>query len=74
MIFKYKYIYQLKFFREYALRRVRDGFKQNKSIVDEAELKNSIMKAENSLNVIKRQVWYLTVLLKFKFYLIKLII
>lgn len=46
-------------FRKYALRRIHDGFKKNKTLSDpfviEAEYKEALM----NLEVIKRQVYFL---------------
>nr|CAD7408704.1 unnamed protein product [Timema cristinae] len=42
--------------RMYALRRIRDGFKENKTLADLGEIQNSIKRAEANLGVIKRQV------------------
>nr|CAD7202527.1 unnamed protein product [Timema douglasi] len=40
----------------YALRRIRDGFKENKTLADPGEIQNSIKRAEANLAAIKRQV------------------
>lgn len=42
--------------REYALRRVRDGFRKAKSLTAEADQKREMEMAKESLQVIKRQV------------------
>ncbi|XP_077298166.1 LYR motif-containing protein bcn92 [Arctopsyche grandis] len=42
-------------FRMYALRRIRDAFKDNKSIGDQGEINKQLELAEESLNLIKRQ-------------------
>ena len=43
-------------FREYALRRVRDGFKQGKTETDPAKVAELFKYAEENLESIKRQV------------------
>ncbi|XP_066290481.1 LYR motif-containing protein 4-like [Branchiostoma lanceolatum] len=43
-------------FRMYALRRTRDGFRANKDVTDPAKIQELIKQAEESLQVIKRQV------------------
>ncbi|XP_078688465.1 LYR motif-containing protein 4-like [Branchiostoma floridae x Branchiostoma belcheri] len=43
-------------FRMYALRRTRDGFRANKDITDPAKIQELIKQAEDSLQVVKRQV------------------
>lgn len=43
------------FFSNYALRRIRDGFKENKNVSDVDQISKLIEKAENNLNIIKRQ-------------------
>ncbi|XP_019629821.1 PREDICTED: LYR motif-containing protein 4-like isoform X1 [Branchiostoma belcheri] len=43
-------------FRMYALRRTRDGFRANKDVTDPAKIQELIKQAEDSLQVIKRQV------------------
>ncbi|XP_071784638.1 LYR motif-containing protein 4-like [Asterias amurensis] len=43
-------------YREYALRRTKDAFKENKTLTDEVEIKAFIKKAEKNLEIIKRQV------------------
>lgn len=43
-------------FREYALRRVRDGFKAGKNITNEAEKQREVQAARESLDMIRRQV------------------
>ncbi|XP_044743735.1 LYR motif-containing protein 4 [Chrysoperla carnea] len=42
-------------YRNYALRRIRDGFKENKNVSDVDQISKLIEKAENNLNIIKRQ-------------------
>lgn len=42
--------------REYALRRVRDGFRKARNLSDEADQKRELEVARESLEVIKRQV------------------
>ncbi|KAI5635093.1 complex 1 protein (LYR family) domain-containing protein [Phthorimaea operculella] len=43
-------------FRCYALRRVRDAFKENKSLTDPNIAKREIQYAKENLDIIKRQV------------------
>ncbi|XP_050740431.1 LYR motif-containing protein 4-like [Eriocheir sinensis] len=43
-------------YREYALRRVRDGFRKARNLTDEADQKRELEVAKESLEVIKRQV------------------
>ncbi|XP_027210545.2 protein bcn92 [Penaeus vannamei] len=43
-------------YREYALRRVRDGFKAGKNITNEAEKQREVQAARESLDMIRRQV------------------
>lgn len=44
------------FFRLYALRRIRDGFRSGKSLIDSTKIMEALQKAEENLEVIKRQV------------------
>jgi hypothetical protein len=44
------------FFRLYALRRIRDGFRAGKSLTDSTKISEALQKAEENLEVIKRQV------------------
>ncbi|XP_042855412.1 protein bcn92-like [Penaeus japonicus] len=43
-------------YREYAIRRVRDGFKAGKNITNEADQQREMQVARESLDVIRRQV------------------
>ncbi|XP_045457732.1 LYR motif-containing protein 4B [Melitaea cinxia] len=43
-------------FRSYALRRVRDAFKENKSLSDPKSIKKEFEYGKNNLEIIKRQV------------------
>ena len=43
-------------FRTYALRRIKDGFKQHKTESDPETIKSLVKHAEDNLEVIKRQV------------------
>ncbi|XP_065064240.1 LYR motif-containing protein 4-like [Rhopilema esculentum] len=43
-------------FREYAKRRIRDGFKEHINEADGIKIKSSIVKAQENLALIKRQV------------------
>ena len=40
----------------YATRRIKDAFKENKNITDPEKIKSLIMKAQDSLEIMKRQV------------------
>lgn len=42
-------------FRAYALRRVKDGFKANKTLADQKAIKTQFEHGKNNLNVIRRQ-------------------
>ncbi|KAK7867270.1 hypothetical protein R5R35_000252 [Gryllus longicercus] len=42
-------------FRMYALRRIRDGFRENMNIKDKAEISEMISYAKENLDIIKRQ-------------------
>jgi len=44
------------FFRLYAFRRIRDGFRAGKSLTDSTKISEALQKAEENLEVIKRQV------------------
>lgn len=44
------------FFRLYALRRIRDGFRASKLLTDSTKISEALQKAEENLEVIKRQV------------------
>jgi hypothetical protein len=44
------------FFRLYALRRIRDGFRAGKSLTDSTKISEALQKAEENVEVIKRQV------------------
>ena len=41
----------------YATRRIKDAFRENKDISDPEKIKSLIKKAEDSLQVMKRQVF-----------------
>ncbi|XP_022798085.1 LYR motif-containing protein 4-like [Stylophora pistillata] len=43
-------------FRMYATRRIKDAFRENKDITDPEKIKTLIKRAEDSLQVMKRQV------------------
>ncbi|KAF9823145.1 hypothetical protein SFRURICE_016038 [Spodoptera frugiperda] len=43
-------------FRSYALRRIRDGFKENKALTDLKQINQQYDFATENLNIIKRQV------------------
>ena len=42
--------------RSFAVRRVRDGFRANKSLVDPGDIKAAYDKAVNSYELLQRQV------------------
>ncbi|XP_031568641.1 LYR motif-containing protein 4-like [Actinia tenebrosa] len=42
-------------YREYALRRTRDGFKSNKDIINTEDIGQLIEKAQMNLEIVKRQ-------------------
>lgn len=44
------------FFRLYALRRIGDGFRAGKLLTDSTKISEALQKAEENLEVIKRQV------------------
>ncbi|XP_046386053.1 LYR motif-containing protein 4 [Ischnura elegans] len=43
-------------FRNYAIRRTRDGFRENKHLTDPEEVSKQIEYARKNLEIIKRQV------------------
>ncbi|XP_018562841.1 LYR motif-containing protein 4 [Anoplophora glabripennis] len=43
-------------FREYAIRRVHVGFRENKNLTDPSLIENQIKEAKRNLEIIKRQV------------------
>jgi len=43
-------------YRKYALRRIRDAFRENKNITDETVIENLIKDGQKNLAIIKRQV------------------
>jgi hypothetical protein len=59
----YVYIlYYVCIFRQYALRRIRDSFKGGKSLADSTKIMEAVRKAEENLEIIKRQVRYKSIL------------
>ncbi|KAG5361483.1 LYR motif-containing protein 4 [Yarrowia sp. C11] len=42
-------------FRQYAIRRTRDGFHANRNLTDKGEIESAIKYAEKELGVLKRQ-------------------
>ncbi|GFN97515.1 lyr motif-containing protein 4 [Plakobranchus ocellatus] len=42
-------------FRAYAIRRTKDAFKENKNITDSKQIQSLIQKAQENLEVLKRQ-------------------
>lgn len=58
-------------FRMYATRRIKDAFRENKDISDPEKIRTLIKRAEDSLQVMKRQVpvhLFLILYLPFFFY------
>ncbi|XP_069469562.1 LYR motif-containing protein 4 isoform X3 [Ambystoma mexicanum] len=43
-------------YRTYAIRRIRDAFKENRGVSDVQEMQKLVNKAKENLEVIKRQV------------------
>ncbi|XP_042724847.1 LYR motif-containing protein 4 [Lagopus leucura] len=43
-------------YRTYAIRRIRDSFRENKSIKDSAKIEELVNKAKENLEIIHRQV------------------
>ncbi|XP_019398409.1 PREDICTED: LYR motif-containing protein 4 isoform X2 [Crocodylus porosus] len=43
-------------YRTYAIRRIRDAFRENKHIEDSAEIQKLVNKAKENLDIIHRQV------------------
>ncbi|XP_020645508.1 LYR motif-containing protein 4 [Pogona vitticeps] len=43
-------------YRTYAIRRIRDAFRENKHIRDSAEIETLVSKAKTNLEIIRRQV------------------
>ncbi|XP_053621217.1 LYR motif-containing protein 4 [Plodia interpunctella] len=43
-------------FRSYAVRRVRDAFKENQTLTDPKAIKKQLEFAKGNLNIVKRQV------------------
>ncbi|NXG15723.1 LYRM4 protein, partial [Grallaria varia] len=43
-------------FRTYAIRRIRDAFRENKNIKDSEKIEELVNKAKANLEVIRRQV------------------
>lgn len=56
------------FCRNYAVRRIRDSFKENKSLSDQNQIKQQINKGYDNLEIIKRQVIKLSKYLFLFFY------
>ena len=42
-------------YRSYAIRRVKDGFKEGAKETDESKIKENILKAKDNLSIIRRQ-------------------
>ncbi|XP_048794452.1 LYR motif-containing protein 4 isoform X1 [Lagopus muta] len=43
-------------YRTYAIRRIRDAFRENKSIKDSAKIEELVNKAKENLEIIHRQI------------------
>ncbi|CAD7680956.1 unnamed protein product [Nyctereutes procyonoides] len=43
-------------YRTYAVRRIRDAFRENKNVKDPAEIQALVNKAKRDLGIIRRQV------------------
>ncbi|XP_072017603.1 LYR motif-containing protein 4-like [Amphiura filiformis] len=43
-------------YRTYAVIRIRDAFRENKDVTDSAKISSLVQKAEENLEIIKRQV------------------
>ncbi|XP_070313098.1 LYR motif-containing protein 4 isoform X1 [Odocoileus virginianus] len=43
-------------YRTYAIRRIRDAFRENKNVKDPAEIQALVNKAKRDLGIIRRQV------------------
>lgn len=43
-------------YRQYALRRIRDSFRAGRSLADSTKIMEAVQKAEENLEMIKRQV------------------
>ena len=53
----------------YATRRIKDAFRENKDISDPEKIKVLVKKAQDGLEIMKRQVWiYNKVSSKFSYY------
>ena len=48
--------FSLNSFRTYAIRRIRDAFRENKNVKDPAEIQALVNKARRDLGIIRRQV------------------
>ncbi|XP_058822708.1 LYR motif-containing protein 4 [Topomyia yanbarensis] len=42
-------------YRSYALRRIRDAFRENKTLTDATKIQSELEYAQNNLEIIKRQ-------------------
>ncbi|XP_072459837.1 LYR motif-containing protein 4 isoform X3 [Notamacropus eugenii] len=46
-------------YRTYAIRRIREAFRENKNVKDSAQIQMLVNKAKRNLEIIRRQVpWY----------------
>ncbi|CAD7673906.1 unnamed protein product [Nyctereutes procyonoides] len=52
-------------YRTYAVRRIRDAFRENKNVKDPAEIQALVNKAKRDLGIIRRQVRWLDDVLSF---------
>ncbi|XP_004479268.1 LYR motif-containing protein 4 isoform X3 [Dasypus novemcinctus] len=44
-------------YRTYAIRRIRDAFRENKNVKDPVEIQTLVNKAKRDLGIIRRQVY-----------------
>uniref|UniRef100_A0A8B9T4F7 Complex 1 LYR protein domain-containing protein n=1 Tax=Anas platyrhynchos TaxID=8839 RepID=A0A8B9T4F7_ANAPL len=47
-------------YRTYAIRRIRDAFRENKNITDSEKIEELVNKAKANLEIIHRQVYFLS--------------
>uniref|UniRef100_A0A8B9BL16 Complex 1 LYR protein domain-containing protein n=2 Tax=Neognathae TaxID=8825 RepID=A0A8B9BL16_9AVES len=52
----YEPVFLLFTFRTYAIRRIRDAFRENKNITDSEKIEELVNKAKANLEIIHRQV------------------
>uniref|UniRef100_A0A8C2TZ71 LYR motif containing 4 n=1 Tax=Coturnix japonica TaxID=93934 RepID=A0A8C2TZ71_COTJA len=59
-------------YRTYAIRRIRDAFRENKNVKDSEKIEELVSKAKENLEIIHRQVHLFVILSKSCIHLIKL--